>query len=188
MNGNYVFCVVCDCWSPDGRWCCLTMFGTPVVAIDMQLLEDGERLRVIHRKHNFPPSVAKPTIDKLQEIGECIRRQGQSRSRMITPMQHRFLVLLYRSNHTSTAKALDTDSCHATEVHLPNHIVRHIFNYDCMRARRPAQCQLHTAHTVQCDSTLFVSIITDRDVTGGQCIVESGSLSNFLSGPIFHFA
>ena len=65
MNGNYVFCVVCDCWSPDGRWCCLTMFGTPVVVIVMQLLEDGERLRVIPRKHNFSPSVAKPTIDKL---------------------------------------------------------------------------------------------------------------------------
>ena len=58
MCGNYVFCVVFDCWmSPDGRWCCQMMFGTPDVARVMQLLEDRERLRVIPRILYLPPSV-----------------------------------------------------------------------------------------------------------------------------------
>ena len=39
---------------------------------------------------------------------------------MITPIQDRFLVLLSRRNHTSTAKALEIDFCRATEVHLPD--------------------------------------------------------------------
>ena len=37
-------------------------------------------------------------------------------------VQDRFLVLLSRRNHMSTAKALEIDFCCATEVHLPDEI------------------------------------------------------------------
>ena len=58
MCGNYVFCVVFDClMTHGGRWCCQAMFGTPGVARVMQLLEDGERLRVIPRRLYLPPSI-----------------------------------------------------------------------------------------------------------------------------------
>ena len=54
---------------------------------------------------------------------------------MITPMQDRFIVLLSRRNHMSTAKALGIDFCRATEVQLPDQIVRYRLHYDVMRAR-----------------------------------------------------
>ena len=64
---------------------------------------------------------------------------------MVTPMQDRFLVLLSRCNHMSTAKTLEIDICHATEVHLPDQIVRYRLHYDVMRARRPVQGPVLTA-------------------------------------------
>ena len=63
----------------------------------------------------------------------------------ITPMQDRFILLLSRRNHMSTAKALEIDFCRATEVQLPDQIVRYRLHYDVMRARRPAQPQVLTA-------------------------------------------
>ena len=64
---------------------------------------------------------------------------------MITPMQDRFLVLLSRRNHMSTTKAMDIDICRATEVHLPDQIVRYRMHYDVMSARRTAQGHVLTA-------------------------------------------
>ena len=137
---HYVFCVVFDCWmTHDGRWCCQTIFGRPDIARVMQLLEDGERLRLVTRRRYLPPSVVDRLWKSYQETGECTRRQGQCRSWMKTSMQDRFLVLLSRPNHMSTAKALEIDFCRATEVHLPDQIVRNKLHYDGMRARRPAQ-------------------------------------------------
>ena len=58
MCGNYVFCVVYDCWmTHNGWWCCHTIFGTPDVARVMQLLQDGELLRVTPRILYLLPSV-----------------------------------------------------------------------------------------------------------------------------------
>ena len=57
----------------------------------------------------------------------------------MTPMQDLFLVLLSRRNHMSTAKTLEIDICRATEVHLPDQIVRYRLHCDGTRARRPAQ-------------------------------------------------
>ena len=58
MCVNYVFCVVFDCWmSPDGRWCCRTIFGHPDVARVMQLIEDGERLRVVAWLCDVSPNI-----------------------------------------------------------------------------------------------------------------------------------
>ena len=69
---------------------------------------------------------------------------------MATPLQDRFLILLSRRNHTSTAKALKIDFCLATEFHyLP-------------------KAQLSLPNTVQGDSTLLASIRTGRFVTGCQ--------------------
>ena len=64
---------------------------------------------------------------------------------MATPPQDRFLILLSRRNHTSKAKALKIDFCLATEVHLPDQIVRNKLHYDGMRARLPAQGPVLTA-------------------------------------------
>ena len=69
----------------------------------------------------------------------------QSRSRVITILQDRFLILLSRRKHMSTAKALEIDFCRATEVHFPDQIVRNKLHYDGMRARRPAQGPVLTA-------------------------------------------
>ena len=67
-----------DCWmAPGGRWCCQTMFGTPDVAIVLQLLEDGEPLRVICRILDVPPSVVSRLWRSYKETGECTRRQGK---------------------------------------------------------------------------------------------------------------
>ena len=73
------------------------------------------------------------------------QKQGQGHSRMTTPMQDRFLVLLSRCNHMSTSKTLEIDFCRATDVHLPDQIVRNKLHYDGMRARRPAQVPVLTA-------------------------------------------
>ena len=54
-------------------------------------------------------------------------------------MQDRFLVLLSRRNHISTPKAVEIDFCCATEVHLPDQIVRYRLHYDVMRPRRHAE-------------------------------------------------
>ena len=105
------------------------MFGTPDVVRVMQLLEDGERHRVIPRILYFQPSVVNRLSISYQETGEYTRRQGQGRSRVITTMQDRFLVLLSRRNHTSTAKALEIDCCRVSEVHLSDQIVWYIVRW-----------------------------------------------------------
>ena len=129
----------------DGRWCCHTIFERPDVAIVTQLLEDGERLRVVDWRLYLPPSVVGRLWRSCQEAGECTRRQGQGRSRMNPPIQIRFLVLLSRRNHMSTAKTLEIDFCRATEVHLPNQIVRNKLHYDGTTTRRTAQGSVLTA-------------------------------------------
>ena len=121
MCVNYVFCVVFDCWMiHDDRWCCQTIFGRPDIARVTHLLEDGEQLRVVDRILYLPPRVVGRLWISYQETGECTRRQEQGRSRMTTPIQYRFLVLLSRRNHMSTAKALEIGFSRATEVHLPD--------------------------------------------------------------------
>ena len=40
-----------------GRWRCQITFGPPDVARIMQLLEDGERLRIGARRHDVSPSI-----------------------------------------------------------------------------------------------------------------------------------
>ena len=89
----------------------------------------------------MPPSLVDRLWKSYQETGEYTVRQGQARS---FPDENpnarpRFLVLLSRRNHTSTAKTLEIVFSHATEVHLPDQIVRNKLHYDDMRARRPAQ-------------------------------------------------
>ena len=40
-----------------GEWRCQMIFGPPDVARIMQLLEDGERLRMVAGRHDVSPSV-----------------------------------------------------------------------------------------------------------------------------------
>ena len=61
-----------------------------------------------------------------------------------TPIQDRFLVLSSRRNHMRTAITLKIDFYRATEIHLPDQIVRNKLHYDGTRARRPAQCPVLT--------------------------------------------
>ena len=138
MCVNYVFCVVFILLE-DGRWCCQTIFWRPSIARVMHLLEDVERLRVVARILRLPPSVVVRLWRSYQENGEYTRRQGQGHFRVTIPLQDRFLILLSRRNHMSTAKALEIDFCRATEVHLPDQIVRNTLHFDDVRARRPAQ-------------------------------------------------
>ena len=91
------------------------------------------------------PERGQPTIDKLTGYWIMHQEKGQGRSRMITPVQDRFLVLLSRHNRMNTAKALEIDFCRATEFHLPDQIVRHRLHYDVMRTMRPAQGPVLTA-------------------------------------------
>ena len=64
---------------------------------------------------------------------------------MKTTIQGRCPVLLSRRNHTSTTKTLEIDFCRATEIHLPDQIVRNKLHSDGTRARRPAQGPVLTA-------------------------------------------
>ena len=57
----------------------------PDVARAVQLLEDGERLRVVARRLDVSPSVVSRLWRRYQETGEYTRREGQGRSRMTTP-------------------------------------------------------------------------------------------------------
>ena len=67
---NYVSCVVFDCWmTHDGRWSCQTIFGRPGIARFLQLLEDGERLRVVARRLYLPPSIIDGLWKSYQETG-----------------------------------------------------------------------------------------------------------------------
>ena len=86
------------------------IFGHPDFASRvMKLLEDGERLRVVARRLHVPPRVVGRLWRSYHETGEYTRRQGQGRSRLTTTLQDRFIILLSRRNHTSTAKALEID-------------------------------------------------------------------------------
>ena len=146
MCVNYVFCVVFDCWiTNEGRWRCQTIFGRPDIAKVMQLLDDDERHRVVARILHLPPGVVSRLWRSYQDTGEYTRRQGQGCSRVTTILQDRFLILVFRRNHTNTAKALEIDFCRATAVHFPDQIVRNKLLYDGMRARRPARCSVLTA-------------------------------------------
>ena len=102
----------------------------------MQLLEDGERLRVVTQRLHLPTSVVGRLWSlSYQETGECTRRHGPGRSRLTTRRQDRFLVLLSLRNQMSTAKSLEINFRHAAEVHLPYQTVRNRINNDCTRAR-----------------------------------------------------
>ena len=99
---------------------------------------------------------------------------------MKTTIQGRFLVLLSRRNHMSTAKTLEIDFYRATEVHLPDQIVRNKLHYNGTRARRPSQCTVLTAQhrAVRFNfSNLLASIITGRFVTGGQYYTQMRAVS-----------
>ena len=122
-----------------------TIFRRPDIGRVMQLLEDGERLRLVARILYLPPSAVDWLWKSCQEIGVSTRRQGQGRSWMTTQMQERFLVLLSRRNHKSAAKALEIDFCRAAEVHLLDQIVRNELHCDDTRARRHAQGPVLTA-------------------------------------------
>ena len=189
MCVNHVFCVVFYCWmTHDGRWCCQTICGRPDIAIVTQLLEDCERLRLVDRRLYLPLTVVGRLWRSYRETGECSRRQGQGLSRMKTPIQGRFLVLLPRRNHMITAKTLEMYYCRATEVHLPHHIVRNKRHYDGTRARRPAQGPVLTAQhrAVRFNfSNLLASIRTGRFVTGGQYYtqIRTVSLNQLLDTP-----
>ena len=87
---------------------------------------------------------------------------------MITPIQYRFLVLLSRRNHMSSAKALEIDFCHVTEVHLPTRLVGIDSIIMLGEPDDMPNTQFLLCNTVQCDSTLFASIRTGIVVTGGQ--------------------
>ena len=52
----------------------------PDVARAVQLLEDGERLRVVARRLDVSPSVVSRLWRRYQETGEYTRREGQGRS------------------------------------------------------------------------------------------------------------
>ena len=124
--------------------------GLPDVARALQLIEDGERLRVVARTLGVPPSVVSRLYRRYQETGEYTRRQGEGRSRMTTPRQGRFLVLLSRRNRMSTARALEIDFRHATAVHLSDQTVTNRLHDDGMRAIRPARGPIVTVqHRVQ---------------------------------------
>ena len=140
---SYVFCAVFDYWmTHDGLWCCQTIFGPPDVARVMQLIGDGERLRVAARRRNVSPI---KSVDYVEVTGAFTSRQGQSCSRMTTPIQYRSLVLLSHRNHMSTARALEIDFHCAAEVHVPDQIVQYKLHYDGTRVRRPVQGPVHTA-------------------------------------------
>ena len=72
---------------------------------------------------------------------------------MTTPMRDSFLVLLFCRNHMSTAKTLEIDFCRATDVHLPDQIVRNKRHCDGMRSRQPAKGPVLTAQhrAVRCN-------------------------------------
>ena len=102
----------------DGRWCCQTICGRPDIARVIQLLEDGVLRREVARRLHLPPGVVSRLWRSYQETGQYTMRQGQGRSRVTTPQQDRSIILLYRHNHISAAKALEIDLFSSTEVHF----------------------------------------------------------------------
>ena len=136
--------------APGGRWCCQTIFGPPGIARVMRMLEDSERLRVVARRR-----------DTYKLSGDC--------SRMTTPIQYRCLVLLSHRNHMSPTRALEIDFRCATEVHLPDQIVRYKLHYDGTRvspfnfAREHQNCQLcHWRPVLFTDENSFTESTNDR--------------------------
>ena len=58
MCANCGFSVVFDWWiARVGRWRCQMIFGSSDVAGIMQLPDDGERLRMVARRHDASPSI-----------------------------------------------------------------------------------------------------------------------------------
>ena len=113
------------------------------VARALQLLEDGERVRVVARRFDVSRSVVSRLWTLYQETGQYTRRQGLGRLRMTTQRQDRYLVML--SDRMSTSRSLEIYFCRATQVHLSNQTVRNRPHEDGMRARRPATGPILTA-------------------------------------------
>ena len=117
----------------NGRWCYQTIMWTSWCC---QGYATASRC---NSETSFAPERGWPTMEKLPVDWILTRRQGQGRSRVTTPLQYRFLILLSCRNHMSTTKVLEIDFCRATEVHFPDQIVRNKLHDDGMRARIPAQ-------------------------------------------------
>ena len=90
------------------------------------------------------PSIVSRLRRSYHETGECSRRQGQDDSRMTTPRQDVFHVVLPR--RMNTARALEIHFQRATEVHLSDQNVRYKLHYGGMRARRSARGPFLTAY------------------------------------------
>lgn len=84
-------------------------FDPNEVATAVQLLEDGERARVVVRRFDVSPSLVYRLWTHYQETGQYTRRQGQGRSRMTTPRQDSYLVMLSHRKCMSTAQSLEID-------------------------------------------------------------------------------
>ena len=88
---------------------------TPMsVATAVQLLEDGERARVVVRRFDVSPRLVNRLWTRYQETGQYTRRQGQGRSWMTTRRQDSYLVVLYHRKRTSTSRSMEIDFGRAT--------------------------------------------------------------------------
>ena len=82
-------------------------------------------------------------------------------------MQDRFLVLLSRRNHMSTAKHWKLTSVVLLKFTCPTRVLGIDSIMTLLQPDDLPKVQFSQRNTVQCNSTLFVSIITGRVVTGG---------------------
>ena len=110
-----------------------------VVARVMQMIGDGDRLRVVARRLDMSPSVVNRLLRNYQETWEYTRRQGQDRSRMKPQYKTVFLYCwLSLRKHMSTARAMETEFRPATKVHLTVQTVRNKLHHDGTSSRLPA--------------------------------------------------
>ena len=99
----------------------------------MQLLEDGERYRVVARRLDVSPSVVSRLWRRFQETEPRSLLNDNPKARPFSR-----LVVSTESNEY-TDRALEIDFRRATAVRLSDQTVRSRLHQDGMRARRPAR-------------------------------------------------
>ena len=102
-----------------------------------QVVQVGSSVRLVARRFGVSPSVIFRAWRRFRDTGQCSRIAGQGRRRATIHQQDRYLVLSARRFRRSTARSLQSDLKHGTEVQISDQTVRNQLHSSELRFWRP---------------------------------------------------